>query len=176
MVEVVAVSMCAAGCVTQKSSIDVIQKNWFSVSSRKSSTAAEVQSYLSAFEHIQLPLLFAIVNLADTDVCTAHTSYAVSFLSVPSLCENTFIGLCLLLLAERLDCIITCWCHYCSFLDYVPLHDANQMDTMRYDSVCLTCSKKLTGSQLSLPHGRCVGLPQKKGRGTQNWDNCWDWN
>ena len=26
-------------------------------------------------------------------------------------------------------------------------------DTIRYDSVCLTCSKKLTGSQLSLPHG-----------------------
>ena len=24
---------------------------------------------------------------------------------------------------------------------------------IRYDSVCLTCSKKLTGSQLSLPHG-----------------------
>jgi len=26
------------------------------------------------------------------------------------------------------------------------------VDTMRYDSVYLTCSKKLTGSQLSLPH------------------------
>jgi len=26
-------------------------------------------------------------------------------------------------------------------------------DTIRYDSVYLTCSKKLTGSQLSLPHG-----------------------
>ena len=26
-------------------------------------------------------------------------------------------------------------------------------ETIRYDSVCLTCSKKLTGSQLSLPHG-----------------------
>ena len=26
-------------------------------------------------------------------------------------------------------------------------------DTIRYDSVHLTCSKKLTGSQLSLPHG-----------------------
>ena len=26
-------------------------------------------------------------------------------------------------------------------------------DTIRYDIVCLTCSKKLTGSQLSLPHG-----------------------
>jgi len=25
--------------------------------------------------------------------------------------------------------------------------------TIRYDSVCLTCSKKLTGSHLSLPHG-----------------------
>ena len=27
------------------------------------------------------------------------------------------------------------------------------LDMIRYDSVCLTCSKKLTGSQLSLPHG-----------------------
>ena len=26
-------------------------------------------------------------------------------------------------------------------------------DMIRYDSVYLTCSKKLTGSQLSLPHG-----------------------
>ena len=26
-------------------------------------------------------------------------------------------------------------------------------DTIRYDSVYLTCSKKLTGSQLSSPHG-----------------------
>jgi len=26
-------------------------------------------------------------------------------------------------------------------------------DTIRYDSVYLTCSKKLTGNQLSLPHG-----------------------
>ena len=28
--------------------------------------------------------------------------------------------------------------------------------TIRYDSVYLTCSKKLTGSQLSLPHGNIV--------------------
>jgi len=27
-------------------------------------------------------------------------------------------------------------------------------DTIRYDSVYLTCSKKLTDSQLSLPHGK----------------------
>ena len=31
------------------------------------------------------------------------------------------------------------------------LSDSN--DTIRYDSVYLTCSKKLTGSQLSPPHG-----------------------
>ena len=29
----------------------------------------------------------------------------------------------------------------------------NPVNTIRYDSVYLTCSKKLTGSQLSLPHG-----------------------
>ena len=28
-----------------------------------------------------------------------------------------------------------------------------EYDTIRYDSVYLACSKKLTGSQLSLPHG-----------------------
>ena len=36
-------------------------------------------------------------------------------------------------------------------------------NTIRYDSVCLTCSKKLTGSQLSLPHiiGRaCIIAPK----------------
>jgi len=30
---------------------------------------------------------------------------------------------------------------------------SDTMNTIRYDSVYLTCSKKLTGSQLSLPHG-----------------------
>jgi len=35
--------------------------------------------------------------------------------------------------------------------------------TIQYDSVYLTCSKKLTGSQLSLPHGyrqTCAGCPE----------------
>jgi len=32
------------------------------------------------------------------------------------------------------------------------LHE-QKYDTIRYDSVYLTCIKKLTGSQLSLPHG-----------------------
>jgi len=31
--------------------------------------------------------------------------------------------------------------------------NTNENDTIRYDSGYLTCSKKLTGSQLSLPHG-----------------------
>jgi len=34
---------------------------------------------------------------------------------------------------------------------YVASHE--MCNTIRYDSVYLTCSKKLTGSQLSLPHG-----------------------
>ena len=60
----------------------MIQRNWFGVTSRKSSTAADVQSYLSAFESIQLPLLFAIVNLADADVCTSLSlSSDLSYLS-----------------------------------------------------------------------------------------------
>jgi len=33
------------------------------------------------------------------------------------------------------------------------IDDWQQYDTIRYDSGYLTCSKKLTGSQLSLPHG-----------------------
>ena len=32
-------------------------------------------------------------------------------------------------------------------------HPVTFAHTERYDSVCLTCSKKLTGSQLSPPHG-----------------------
>jgi len=32
-------------------------------------------------------------------------------------------------------------------------HSTNTSHTIRYDSVYLTCSKKLTGSQLILPHG-----------------------
>jgi len=70
-------SLLSAVCVKQKSSVDVIQKNWFAVTSRKSSTAAEVQSYLSAFESIHLPLLFAIVNLADADVRIAYLLYHI---------------------------------------------------------------------------------------------------
>ena len=38
------------------------------------------------------------------------------------------------------------------FTCYQRFND-NVVDTIRYDSVYLTCSKKLTGSQLSLPHG-----------------------
>ena len=34
-------------------------------------------------------------------------------------------------------------------------------DTIRYDSVCLTCSKKLTCSQLSPPHGTNKKLKSK---------------
>ena len=65
-----------------------------------------------------------------------------------------------------LYCFLTCFCHWLRmstsykriwmnnftcrrFRDQVQLHLA---DTIRYDSGYLTCSKKLTGSQLSLPH------------------------
>ena len=37
----------------------------------------------------------------------------------------------------------------------------NPYDTIRYDSVYLTCSKKLTGSQLSLPHGTNTKLKMR---------------
>ena len=40
----------------------------------------------------------------------------------------------------------------------------NQYDTIRYDSVYLTGSEKLTGSQLSLPHG----INKKLTRDTKN--------
>jgi len=36
---------------------------------------------------------------------------------------------------------------------YRDVYPVIRYDTIRYDSVCLTCSKKLTGSQLSLQHG-----------------------
>ena len=41
---------------------------------------------------------------------------------------------------------------------------AQRYDTIRYNSVYLTCSKKLTGSQLSLPHG----MNKKLKRETKN--------
>jgi len=34
----------------------------------------------------------------------------------------------------------------------------NTIHYIRYDSVYLMCSKKLTGSQLSPPHGKCTSL------------------
>ena len=38
--------------------------------------------------------------------------------------------------------------------DYIPsVSKRSQINTIRYDSGYLTCGKKLTGSQLSLPHG-----------------------
>jgi len=46
--------------------------------------------------------------------------------------------------------------HFFQFADpgyNLQEHSMKLYDTIRYDSVCLTCSKKLTGSQLSLPHG-----------------------
>ena len=39
--------------------------------------------------------------------------------------------------------------------------DVVKYDTIRYDSVCLMCSKKLTGIQLSLPHGTHTKLKCK---------------
>ena len=39
------------------------------------------------------------------------------------------------------------------FFDGEYLRNGTTYDTIRYDSVYLTYSKKLTGSQLSLPHG-----------------------
>ena len=47
-------------------------------------------------------------------------------------------------------------CATYAFMDsnYLMFNFCDQLyDTIRYDSVYLTCSKKLTGSQLSLPHG-----------------------
>ena len=47
-------------------------------------------------------------------------------------------------------------------------------DTIRYDSVYLTCSKKLTGSQLSLPHGinkklKCETKKKMIKHGVETW-------
>ena len=52
----------------------------------------------------------------------------------------------------------------------------SMLTVVRYDSVCLTCSKKLTGSQLSLPHGKeafrdrsgLVVCPRGPARGAEN--------
>jgi len=39
------------------------------------------------------------------------------------------------------------------YINRVVLCEIICFNTIRYDSVYLTCSKKLMGSQLSLPHG-----------------------
>ena len=46
----------------------------------------------------------------------------------------------------------TC-CTHRAYRDWRDNKKTNIYDTIRYDIVCITCSKKLTGSQLSLPHG-----------------------
>ena len=33
------------------------------------------------------------------------------------------------------------------------MHEQNKSNTIQYDIAYVTCSKNLTGSQLSLPHG-----------------------
>jgi len=54
--------------------------------------------------------------------------------------------------------IFLCWStmwrlrQFCTFLNLSAFDFFMQYDTIRYDSGYLTCSKKLTGSQLSLPH------------------------
>ena len=57
-------------------------------------------------------------------------------------------------------CDCTVKLYYCIFLFFthtlrvcIFVSDRLRYDTIRYDSVYLTCSKKLTGSQLSPPHG-----------------------
>ena len=42
--------------------------------------------------------------------------------------------------------------YLCDINPFINTHKA-AVFTIRYDSVHLTCSKKLTGRQLSLPHG-----------------------
>jgi hypothetical protein len=54
--------------IFQKNNVEIIQKHWFQTAGRKSSTVHEVRLYLAAFERIHLPLLFAVVNMADSDV------------------------------------------------------------------------------------------------------------
>jgi len=52
---------------------------------------------------------------------------------------------------------------------YYPLsHTGPSLITIRYDSVYLTCSKKLTGSQLSLPYGMNKMVKEKKLKKTKN--------
>ena len=69
---------------------------------------------------------------------------------------NAHISKTLETVASFLDHPVTqCYCVAKAMLCY----------TIRYYSVYLTCSKKLTGSQLSLPHGT---YRKTKGKGTKN--------
>ena len=52
-----------------------------------------------------------------------------------------------------LQCLSALWVLICRASSKSDSHKDNRVHTIRYDSVYLTCSKKLTSSQHSSPHG-----------------------
>ena len=52
----------------QNSSLNVIQQEWFKISSHKTSSANQVEDYLTCFSEISRDLLEHIVNMEDANV------------------------------------------------------------------------------------------------------------
>lgn len=52
----------------QNAALNVIQADWFKVSSHKLSSPAQVEDYLSSFNQISPHLLEHIVNMSDANV------------------------------------------------------------------------------------------------------------
>ena len=64
--------------VFQNSSVEIIKKEWFKVSSHKLSDPNQVEDYLSSINEISKPCLVHIVNLQDDNVRSnqnVHISY-----------------------------------------------------------------------------------------------------
>ena len=93
------------------------------------------------------------------DTCCRKIVQLISLLTLNnSVFRNgDLLGLCYLLLAINLFWHIVISVYICSYNLFCPYDDHCSLlghgCTIRYDSVYLTCSKKLTGSQLSPPHG-----------------------
>lgn len=56
----------------QNNSLEIIQKEWFKVSSSKLADAHQNEDYLSCFNEISKRLLEYIVNMQDSNVSAVH--------------------------------------------------------------------------------------------------------
>jgi len=95
----------------------------------------------SAVVSVSPLVVFCVKSLSQTVISYSSTG--------TSLLQHRLISCCVPLIFKQLH-----WLPVGQRILYKLSSVAqHSYDTIRYDSVYLTCSKKLTGSQLSLPHG-----------------------